>query len=420
MVCSTRLKKFDMSRRTLFVSLCLLAFVAIARTPGQQAITTSTLDARIGATLDRLDIPGAVAIAVTKSDTPYRAAFGVADVSTRHPMAPDAIFRVASMTKPVTSVAAMQLIERGRIRLDDLASKYLPEFTALPVFESFDPATGAYTLRPARQPVTVRHLLTHTSGLGYGFTSPIVRDFKPREGERYSVGPLLFEPGERWHYGTSTDWVGRLIERVSGQKLDAYFADHILRPLGMKDTFFNVPADKQARLVTVHRRQPDGTFTVQAVPQAGPVTEFNGGGGLFSTADDYARFLRMLLNGGELEGNRVLSRESVAAMQRDQLAGKGVAALRTAMADRSADFTFVNHGRDGFGLGFLITAVSVPGKRSTGSLSWGGINNTLFWLDPRQGVAGILMMQFLPFVDPAALELLDAFERGVYDLIPVP
>jgi methyl acetate hydrolase len=408
----------DEMRRILLSAVALLAFVAIPRTSAQQRDTAATLDARIGTTLERHQIPGAVAIAVTKSRTVYRAAFGVADISTRRPMAADAIFRIASMTKPVTSVAALQLIESGRISLDAPVSKYLPELSGLSVFESFDSASGAYTVRPVRRPITLRNLLTHTSGLGYNFTSATVRDFKPRDGERYPAGPLLFEPGERWHYGTSTDWVGRLVERISGQKLDTYFDDHVFRPLRMRDTFFNVPADRQARLVSIHRRETDGTFVVQPAAQPGPVTEFNGGGGLFSTADDYARFLRMLLNDGELDGARVLSSASVAMMSRDQLGGKGVPALRTAMPERSADFTFINHGRDGFGLGFLITAAAIPGKRSTGSLSWGGINNTLFWLDLRRDVGGILLMQFLPFVDPAALDVLDVFERGVYQLTP--
>jgi CubicO group peptidase (beta-lactamase class C family) len=414
----TLLNTSDMFRRVVLSAVALLAFVAIPRTSAQQSDTAAALGARIGTALERHQIPGAVAIAVTKSRTVYKAAFGVSDISTRRPMTADAIFRIASMTKPVTSVAALQLIERGRISLDAPVSKYLPELSGLSVFESFDSASGAYSVRPVRRPITLRQLLTHTSGLGYNFTSATVRDFKPRDGERYPAGPLLFEPGERWHYGTSTDWVGRLVERISGQKLDAYFADHVFRPLRMRDTFFNVPADKQARLVSIHRKQTDGTFVVQAQAQTGPVTEFNGGGGLFSTGDDYARFLRMLLNHGELDGARVLSSASVAMMSRDQLGGKGVPALRTAMPERSADFTFVNDGRDGFGLGFLISAAAVPGKRSIGSLSWGGINNTLFWLDPRREVGGILLMQFLPFVDPAALDVLDAFERGIYELTP--
>jgi CubicO group peptidase (beta-lactamase class C family) len=328
-------------------------------------------------------------------------------------MAPDAIFRIASMTKPVTSVAAMQLIERGQIGLDDPASKYLPEFDRVSIFTSFNAADGSYTVRPAARAVTIRHLLTHTAGLGYNFTSPIVRDFKPPNGEQYAAGPLLFEPGERWLYGTNTDWIGRLVERVSGRTLDSYFAERILEPLGMHDTFFNVPDEKAARVAVIHRRTPDGTFVVQPTPLT-RVTEFNGGGGLFSTADDYVRFLQMLLNEGGSNGTRILSKESVAAMSRNQIGTLGVPAVKTAMPERSADFAFVNDGRDKWGLGFLITAVGTPGKRAAGSLSWGGIYNTHFWVDPSRGIAGVILMQFLPFADPAALEVLDAFERGIY------
>ena len=213
-------------------------------------------------------------------------------------MTADALFRIASMTKAITSTAAMQLIEQGRFGLDDPVEKYLPAFARLQVFESFDGATGTYRLRPATRIATVRHLMTHTSGLGYGFTSATVRDFKPRAGEDYPVGPLLFEPGERWLYGTSTDWLGRLVEAVSGRPLDEYFRLRILEPLGMADTFYNVPADKQARLVAVHHRGADGTIVKDATQPAPTVNPIIGGGGLSSTASDYIRFVRMILNDG--------------------------------------------------------------------------------------------------------------------------
>src|SRR5262249_24201563 len=177
----------------------------------------------------RGDIPGVVAMAATRSGIVYQGVFGFADAVARRPLATDAIFRIASMTKPVTSVAAMQLVEQHRLVLDDPAQKYLPEFSDLKGFETFDAATGAYTLRPAAKTVTVRHLLTHTSGLGYGFTSATVRDFKPKAGERYAAGPLLFEPGTQWVYGTGIDWVGRIVEKISGQPLDAYFRERIFR-----------------------------------------------------------------------------------------------------------------------------------------------------------------------------------------------
>jgi CubicO group peptidase (beta-lactamase class C family) len=245
----------------------------------------------------------------------------------------------------------------------------------------------------------------------------VVRDFKPRNGDQYTAGPLLFDPGEQWLYGTSTDWVGRLVESVSGQSLEQYFHERIFRPLEMTDTFYNPPKDKQQRLVVVHRRQSDGAFAADANQPPISVTTFSGGGGLASTASDYIRFLQMVLNGGTLGGSRILSPESIALMAANQIGNVRVRALKTAMPERSSDFTFVNDGRDMWGLGFMITAVQQNGKRSAGSLSWGGINNTYFWVDRTRGIAGVILMQFLPFADTKALAVCDAFERAVYDFV---
>jgi methyl acetate hydrolase len=337
-------------------------------------------------------------------------------MASARPMTADALFRIASMTKAITSTAAMQLVESGRVSLDDPVEKYLPAFARLSVFDAFDGATGAYLLRPATKVLTVRHLMTHTSGLGYAFTSPILRDFKPRAGEQLPVEPLLFEPGERWLYGTSTDWLGRLVEAVSGQTLEDGFRRRIFDPLEMPDTFYNVPPDKQTRLAAVHRRQGDGSIVKEPNQPSPLVSQPTGGGGLASTADDYARFLRMLLNGGELDGVRILSADTAALMSQNHIGALGVPALKTAMPERSDDFTFVADGRDKWGLGFLITADHVSGKRSAGSLSWGGIYNTYFWVDGSRGIAGVILMQFLPFADKKALAVYDGFERGVYQL----
>lgn len=403
-----------MTKRWLpaIAAIALVVSAAPAQTTGRAAV-----DAVLSAAVARGDVPGVVAMAATRSGVIYEGAFGVADLPDRTPLRTDAIFRIASMTKPVTSTALMQLVEAGRVRLDDPAPTYLPELAGLQVFERFDARTGAYTLRAAKKTVTVRHLLTHTAGFGYNFTSPIVRDFKPREGQQYAAGPLLFEPGERWLYGTNTDWVGRLVEVISGQPLETYFREHIFAPLGMRETFYNVPEDKRARVVTVHRRTGDRTFTVE--PTQPPVTIARpiGGGGLSSTAADYVRFMRMLLGGGTLDGARVLSTGGVALMGENHIGSLGVPALKSAMADRSADWTtLINDGRDKWGLGFLIAAAPQPGKRSPGSLSWGGINNTYFWVDPARGVAGVILFQFLPFADPRALAVHDAFERAIYQL----
>jgi methyl acetate hydrolase len=378
------------------------------------------LDQELRAAIDRHDVPGVVAAAATKNRVLYEGAFGMADVASARRMSPDVIFRIMSMTKVVTSVAAMQLVERGHVALDDPVEKYLPGFARLWVFDSFDRESGDYRLRRANARVTLRHLLTHTSGLGYTFTSPVLRDFKPRNSDQNPVGPLLFEPGERWHYGTSLDWVGRLVEGVSGLSLDEYFRREILDPLGMNDTFFIVPAHKLPRLVTVHRRGNDGRLVEQPRQPPRPITEFNGGAGLYSTAGDYLRLVQMFLNGGRLNGARILSADSVSAMGRNQIGALGVGALKSALPEISNDFSFIADGRDKWGLGFLITGGPESGKRSAGSLSWAGLDNTYFWIDQERGVGGVIMMQLLPFVDPKALAVYDTFERGVYRLLDRP
>ena len=381
----------------------------------------AAIDALLRAAVERRDVPGVVAMATDRRGVIYSGAAGVASGSPSRPMTADAVFRIASMTKAVTSVAMMQLVEEKKVGLDDPASKYFPAFAKLSVITSFDPKTGAYTVRPASRPVTIRHLLTHTSGLGYGFTSPIVRDFKPRNGETFEIGPLLFEPGADWMYGTSTDWVGRIVESVSGKDLDTYFRERIFEPLGMRDRYFNVPEAALPRLVPVWRRQADGTLIEP--PSAAPqrVTRFNGGGGLSSTAGDYITFpLRMLLNEGQLNGARILSAASVKLMSVNQMGAVSAHATRTAQPNLSDDFTFINEGRTSGGSGSSSTACAEPGLRSAGSLSWGGLNNTYFWIDPSREVAGVILMQFLPFADPKALALYRDFERAVYALPTLP
>ena len=381
---------------------------------------SAALDKALRGAVEAGDVPGVVALVTDRERVLYRGAFGVADVATGRPLASDALFRIASMTKPVTSVALMQLVEQGRIALDDPAEKYLPELKGLQVLASFDPANGAYTLRPPAGPPTVKHFLTHTSGLAYAFTSVAWRDIKPRAGDSFPFGgPLLFDPGDRWHYSTSTDVVGKLVEVISGQKLEDYFRQHIFAPLKMDDTSYNVPETRGLRLVAQQQRggpRMDGAVELQK-PQPGlTIASPIGGGGLASTADDYGRFMRMLLNGGTLDGARVLKAETVALMGQNHIGAVAVPAQKSALP-RSADFTFIADGRDKFGLGFLITTDQVPGKRSPGSLSWGGINNTFFWIDPARGLGGVIMMQFLPFADAKALAAVDTLERGAYRLV---
>jgi CubicO group peptidase (beta-lactamase class C family) len=413
-------RMIDRGTAGVFVAMNVMVAALAGAANAQNSPGGAALDASLRAAVERKDVPGVVALVTNRERVLYQSAFGVADVSTGRPLTADALFRIASMTKAVTSLALMQLIEQGRLGLDDPAEKYLPELANLKVIESFDPATRDYKVRPASRPATVKHFLTHTSGLAYPFTSATWRDFKPRAGETYPFGgPLLFDPGERWHYSTSTDVVGRLVEVVSGQKLEAYFRQHIFAPLKMDDTSYNVPESKGPRLVAQQQRagdRMDGAVVLQN-PQLGlTIPAPIGGGGLASTASDYGRFVRMLLNGGALDGVRVLKAETVALMGQNHIGAVSVPALKSAMP-RSADFTFIADGRDKWGLGFLITVDQVPGKRSPGSLSWGGINNTFFWIDPARGIAGVIMMQYLPFADAKALAVYDTFERGAYQLV---
>jgi methyl acetate hydrolase len=397
-----------------------IAFTLASGAAQAQSSTRATamIDQPLREAVERNDVPGIVALVTDRKGVIYQGTFGVADVASGRPLTPDALFRIASMTKAITSAAAMQLIEQGKLALDDSTEKHLPELAKLPVFDSFDAKTGDYRLHPTSKPITVRHVLTHTSGLGYPFTSGTLRDFKPRAGESFPFGPLLFEPGEKWLYGTSTDVVGRLVEKISGETLEGYFRQHIFAPLKMNDTSYNVPQDKAERLVAGQQRdgeRMDGAIVKQAQQPGLTIAQPIGGGGLASTASDYGRFVRMLLNGGELDGARVLKPETVALMGQSHIGAVSVPAQKSYLP-RSRDFTFIADGRDKWGLGFLITADHVPGKRSAGSLSWGGINNTYFWVDPSRGIGGVILMQFLPFADPKALAVYDAFERATYRL----
>ncbi|RPI51672.1 MAG: class A beta-lactamase-related serine hydrolase [Acidobacteria bacterium] len=329
------------AHRARFIPVALAALLATATHARQSApasggavVSAPAIDKMLADAVARGDIPGVVAMATDRRRVVYQGAFGVAEVGTGRSMTVDTVFRIASMTKPVTWLAVMQLVEQGRVSLDDPAKRYFPQLANLKVFDTFDAKTGAYTLRSAKTAPTVRHLLTHTAGLGYSFTSPIVRDFKPRTGETYAAGPLLFEPGEQWLYSTGIDWAGRLVETLSGKNLEAYFADRIFKPLGMVDTAYNPPDDRQRRMTRVHLRRADGTFQVDPVQPPVSVARPIGGGGLASTAPDYIRFLQMLLNQGSLNGVRIVSAETIATMGRNHIGSVGVPAVKTAMPER--------------------------------------------------------------------------------------
>lgn len=361
-------------------------------------------------------LPGAVGMIVDRDGVRYARSLGQADASTGAAMAEDTLCQIASMTKALVSVAAMQLVEAGRLSLDAPIGEVLPEFADPQVLTGFDPA-GQPQLRPAARPLTLRHLLTHTSGLGYFFIHPEVLQYfaavgMPVPGSLASIRmPLMFDPGERWEYSVSTDWVGRAVEAVTGERLGAYMAREVFAPLGMTQTAFRDALPEGA--ARVHTRLPGGGFKVEPMFLGGG--EFDaGGGGLTSTAPDYARFVQMMLRGGELGGNRLLQADTVAEMARNQVAPLRAGAMGSAMPALAQPYDTFPDQHTGWGLGFLINPETGPHGRSPGSLAWAGIFNSYYWIDPVAGVGGVFMSQLAPFGDAGALACFGALEQLAY------
>ncbi len=387
-----------------------------AATPGEAGFSAAglaRLDSAMNAYVADGRLPGIVVTVARGGRLVHWKAFGLRQVETGTPMRGDDLFRIYSMTKPVTSVAAMILVEEGRIGLEDPISRYLPAFAEARVW------TPAGLVAP-RRPITVRDLLRHTSGLTYGYfgqtpVDSLYRAAAPAEQatsladlvSRLAALPLVAHPGERWNYSFSTDLVGRIVEVVSGQSLDRFFEDRIFKPLGMKDTFFEVPAGKRARFTGYYARQ-DGRFVLSDSPDSGRYTRsptvLSGGGGLVSTPVDYLRFTQMLLNGGELDGIRLLQRGTVAAMLRNQLPGELVPISPIG-----------GIGGSGFGLGFSVVVDAEPGPANdVGRAGWGGYGNTFFFLDPARQLSAAVYTQFFPF---AAYPLEADFRRLVYQAL---
>ena len=380
------------------------------------------IDAVLQEAVSQKKLPGVVAMVANANAVVYQGAAGKQDTLENIPMRVDAIFNIASMTKPVTSVAVMQLVESGRVKLDEPAATYLPELSQVQVLEEFDASTGKVKLRPPKTPPTVRQLLSHTSGFGYEFLDAKLHDYAAtgavpsafQGGDGFLKAPLLFDPGTRWEYGISIDWLGKLVEKASGETLEDYFRQHIFQPLDMTDTYFNVPAEKQGRVVAMHQRQEDGTF-VEPPPQPfQPVKFYSGGGGLFSTASDYIKFEQMLLSGGQLGKKRILRPETIAEMSRNQVGDLTLGKFNSVMPQFAKNPVRVPGSLDKFGLGFAINTKPVEGGRSRGSLAWAGIFNTFFWIDPPRKTCAVILMQILPFSDDGAISVVEHFERAVY------
>jgi methyl acetate hydrolase len=379
------------------------------------------VDGLLSAAIEQGDVPGVVAVVVDREGVVYEGAFGKRNLVTGEPMTADTVCWIASMTKAITGACTMQMVEQGKLDLDAPASQWVPLLAEAQVLEGWD-EEGKPKLRPPARPITLRQLLTHTAGFSYEFWNADVLRYMEvmgvptvASGKIASLAtPLFFDPGERWEYGISIDFAGLAVEAVSGKRLSQYMQEHLLGPLGMNDTAFKIRPDMRARLATIHARGEDGTLTPMEfeLPQE---PEFDlGGGGLYGTAGDYARFMRMVLNRGELDGVRVLNAETVDLMCQNAIGDLRVTVMKSVMPQFSNDAEFFPGLPKGWGLTWQINLEPAPTGRPAGSLQWAGLANSYFWIDLQHGIGGVYLTQITPFADVKSLPLFEAFETAVY------
>ena len=379
------------------------------------------IDQVLRQTCEAKEIPGVVAMAATDNEVIYEGAFGKRDLSKDDAMTADSVFWIASMTKAITTAAGMQLVEQGKLSLDEPIGKVLPDLASPQVLDGFD-ARGEPQLRAAKKPITLRHLMTHTAGFAYDMWNGDMVRYLEKTGtpgittckNAALKTPLMTDPGTRWEYGTNIDFVGKAVEAVSGKRLDAYLRDNLFAPLGMNDTGFRISDSMRKRLVGMHARGEDGALA--AIPfELEQEPEFHmGGGGLYGTAADYIKFTRMILNKGRGNGNLLLKPETVALMGQNNIGDLTMGKMTTEIGWETNDVDLYPDIVKKWGLSFLINTAKTPEGRSAGSLAWAGLANTYFWIDPARNVSGVILMQLLPFADAKCLDAFAGFERGVY------
>jgi CubicO group peptidase (beta-lactamase class C family) len=400
---------------TSLAILLVLGYTAQSATvPTLTVNGAAAIDRMFQAAVEKREIPGVVAAVTNKDRILYLNAFGKQDVARGVAMSKDTVFRIASMTKPVTSLGIMMLYEQGKLRLDDPAGNYLPAYKGREVMATFNEKDATYTTRPAKGEMTIRHLLAHTSGLSYPFTSPTVLAIQTKTGKEPNTLPLLFDPGTKWQYSPATAVLGEIIEKLSGQSIEEWDQAQIFRPLGMVDTTYTPAPEKAARLATIHQREVTGLVESPNPPAYTP--QVRGDGGLVSTASDYSAFVQMLLNEGRWHGTQLVKPETVRMMTSNQIGSVVVDTMPAAMPRRSASFPF-GAGTDKFGLGFQITMTdgTPTHERGAGSYTWAGINNTHFWVDPKNGIGAVILTQVLPFYNATSMDVLKRFERLIYE-----
>lgn len=379
------------------------------------------LDAVLERTATAGDVPGVVAMVTNREGLLYQGAYGKRALDAQAPMELDTVGLIASMTKALTATAALQLMEQNKLDLDSPAGKWLPELNEVEVLTGFD-AEGQPLTRPPKQPVTLRHLLTHTAGFGYEFLNEEVQRYQAAKDvpeflscdKRALRLPLLFDPGERWAYGINLDWVGQVVEAVSGQSLGQYLKQHVLGPLDMHDTAFKVSPAMRDRMAKIHQRADDGSLIPLdlEIPQE-PGFDM-GGGGLYGTVGDYIKFVRMILNRGASPGGQILRPETVDLLSRNHIGGLEVGSSKSANPLLTNDFELPPGISHKWGLAAMINEAPLPTGRPAGSLMWAGLANSYFWIDPTTGIGGVMMTQILPFADIKALPLFLEFEYHVY------
>ena len=422
----------EQSRRDVLKATAILAAASVggaaapARSHAQVGAGRARIDGALRQATDAREVPGVVALAATDKGVLYEGAFGLRALEPgAAAMTPDTVFRIASMTKAIVSVAAMQQVEQGKLTLEGPVPNIDRSLGSPQVLEGFD-ASGAPKLRQAARPIALRHLLTHTAGFSYdtwdGNTQRYakVTNMPSRTTAKLASlrTPLAFDPGERWLYGINTDWVGRLVEAASGQPLDVYLRDKIFAPLGMKDSGYQVAPEQRARQARVHARQPDGTLVPQPWETVPTNPEFwSGGGPLYSTGRDYLAFTQMLLHGGAWNGARLLKPETVSLMAQNHTGSIPCGVLKTQIPALSNDVDLFPGADLRWGLGYMLNVQPGPNGRSAGTVSWGGLFNSYYWIDPAKRVTGVILTQILPFADQRALALYGKFERGVYDAL---
>ena len=365
-------------------------------------------------------VPGVIAAVANREGVIYEGAFGERSLGSGSSMTNDTVCWIASMTKAITSVAALQCVERGLLKLDDPAKNICPELGGVGVLTGFD-ANGKPVTRPPKRDITLRQLLTHSAGFSYEIWNtdmqkvqaaleiPSVTECK----NKALTLPLLFDPGEGWEYGINIDWAGKMIERVSGQTLGQYLSAHIFQPLGMFSTGFKITESMRQRLATTHLRGPDGNLAVFPfeIPQQ-PEFEM-GGGGLYSTAGDYLKFLRMVLNNGQLGGERILTPEGALSLGINHMGDCRVYNLKAAIP-LTNDAEFFPGVQKSWSLAFQINHEATFTGRPAGGMMWAGLANSFYWIDQATGLAGVYVTQIFPFADAKSLPLFYEFEKAVY------